>query len=225
MREEEPLVVIIDDGRVSRVAVASYLADDALCRPLAHDVVRHGVGNLLWPTRCIAQIILAIVLMHPRSLGKRELSTYVNALDVAIYLHHVVLQLGDVALLVAPYNIRCIVIVDEDGWVDASPTVLGIEAILVGKQWFAQGILVRTRNLIAHRHADATPVGRDIPIILAVAFHHMTSVCLLALRPLEVGDHQWRRILRPMLQVGSREYLPVVHLITRMIALGIMPCE
>ena len=163
--------------------------------------------------------------MNPRSLGEWELGSYVDALDFAINLHHIILQLGDVALSITPYNIRCIVIVDEDGWVDASPTVLGIEAILVGQQWFAQCILVRARNLIAYSHTNATPVGRNIPVVLAVSFHHMSGVCLLALCPLEIRNHQWGWILGPMLHIGGRENLPVVHFVTRMIALGIMTSE
>ena len=75
--------------------------------------------------------------MHPRSLGKWKLCTNVDTLDVAINLNHIVFELSYVALSVAPYNIRCIIVIDKDSRVDASPTMLRVEAIVIGEQWFA----------------------------------------------------------------------------------------
>ncbi len=50
----------------------------------------------------------------------------------------------------------------------------------------------------------------------------MSGIRLFALRPLEVGDEEWSGVLRPVLQVGSGEHLPVVHLVARMFLLRVV---
>ena len=79
-------------------------------------------------------------------------------MNLAVNLRHVVLQLSVVALFITPNDIRCAVVIDEDGGVDARPTMLRGEAVLVGEQRFPEGILVGSRNLIAHGYADTAPV-------------------------------------------------------------------
>ena len=121
MREEKPLIFEIDDSRMRRVRVAGNLADNSHRSVGSTDVIGYSVGNLFGPLTGVGQVVLAIILMHPRRLGEVG---YIDAMDVAVNLNHVVLQFGVVTLAVAPNNIRCTVIVDENSWVDACPTVL-----------------------------------------------------------------------------------------------------
>ena len=109
---------------MSGVAVARHSIDESHRFPRSHDIVAHGITHTLWPAHGIGKIVLAIALVHPRSLGEWEIVAKVELMYVAINLNHVVLEFGNIALAVAPYNIRCIVVVDEDGRVDARPTVL-----------------------------------------------------------------------------------------------------
>ena len=84
-------------------------------------MVRHSIGNLFGPLAGISQVVFALILVHPRPFGK---SWHMDLVDVAVNLSHVILQLGIVALSVAPYNIRCAIVVSKDGGVDAGPAVL-----------------------------------------------------------------------------------------------------
>ena len=71
--------------------------------------------------------------MQPGCFGEGVTLVDADAMDVAVNLYHVVFQAGDVALTVAPDDIRCTVVIDEDGRVDASPAVAGVETIFVGE--------------------------------------------------------------------------------------------
>ena len=124
MREVEPLVLELHDGRVRGVAVARDSVDESHRTPRSHDVVAHGITHALRPAYCVCEIVLAVTLVHPRCLGEGEVIAEVELMNLAVYLRHVVLQTGDVTLAVAPYYIRCVVVVDEDGRIDACPTVL-----------------------------------------------------------------------------------------------------
>ena len=120
--EEEPLVAEVDNGRMGGVAVAGNLRDDAHRLPRALHAVGHGIGYLLRPFGCVGEVILAVVLMHPRRLCERMVGAEVDLLDASRHnLGHVVLQFGDVTLAVAPDEVGRAVVVDVDRRVDAGP--------------------------------------------------------------------------------------------------------
>ena len=218
--EEEPSITEFDDGRMGGVGVAGNLADDAHGGIWAADVVGYGVCNLFGPLTGVGQIILAIIFMHPRGLGE---VWYIDAMNLAVNLRHIVLQLGVVALFVTPDDIRCAVIVDEDSGIDARPTVFRGEAILVGEQGFPECVFVRSGNFVANGHADAAPVGGDVPVVASVLTAcHVSGVGLMAVGPLEVVDAKGRWIFCPVLHVGGGVEQPVFHHVARLIAGGIV---
>lgn len=120
VREEYPLVSELHYGRVSGIGIACNLTYNSHISVRSANIVAHGISNLLWPLRRIGEVILAIMLMHPRSLGKLR---HINLLDFAINLSHIVLQFGIVAMSVAPKDIRRAIIIDKDGRIDASPSM------------------------------------------------------------------------------------------------------
>ena len=119
-------------------------------------MVGYGIGNLLRPFAGISQIVLALILMRPRRFCETR---YLNLMDITINLNHIILQLGIVALAIAPDNIWSTIIVYQDCRIDDTPAMFGSEAIFFGEQRLAQRILVRTCNLVCDCHTDATPVG------------------------------------------------------------------
>ena len=102
--EEEPLAFEFDDGGVRGVRVAGYLADDTYGRVGTTDAIGYGACNLLGPLTGVGQVVLAVVLVHPRCLGEAR---HVNLVNLPVNLNHIVLQLGVVALLISPDDIRC----------------------------------------------------------------------------------------------------------------------
>ena len=202
------------------VGIACYLADDAHGRVGTKNIVGNGIGNFLRPAAGVGEVVFAVVLMHPGRLGEIR---HINPVYLTVCLRHVVLQLGAVALAVAPNDISRAVIIYQDGGVDAGPTVLRGEAFFVGEQGFPQGIPVGAGDLVCDCHTDAAPVSGDVPVIPAVlAFGYMSGVCLFAVSPPEIIDVQWRRVFRPVLHVGGGVEQPVLHHISCLVAGGIV---
>ncbi len=134
------------------VGIACYLADDAHGRVGTKNIVGNGIGNFLRPAAGVSEVVFAVVLMHPGRLGEIR---HINPAYLTVCLRHVVLQFGAVALAVAPNDISRAVIVDQNGGVDAGPTVLRGEAVFVGEQGFPQGIPVGAGDLVCDCHTDA----------------------------------------------------------------------
>ena len=70
MREEIILALEIYDRRMSGIAVAGHFRYYTHVLPGAVDAVAHGIGDFLGPLRGICQVISAVALMNPRSLGE-----------------------------------------------------------------------------------------------------------------------------------------------------------
>ena len=70
MREEQPLTFELHDSRMGGIGVTCNLANNAHRGIRTANLIGYSVGNLLRPLGGIGQIVLALILMHPRSFGK-----------------------------------------------------------------------------------------------------------------------------------------------------------
>ena len=75
---------------MSGVAIACHTIYQPHRLPWPHNVVAHGIAHAFGPTNSVCTLVFAIMLVHPRSLGKGEVVAKVKLMDVAINLNHVV---------------------------------------------------------------------------------------------------------------------------------------
>lgn len=100
-------------------------------------MVGYGVGYFFRPFAGVCEVIFAIVFVNPRCLSERMAFVDMDAFHLSLCFYHVVFQFHDVAFAVTPREVSLAVVVDEYGGVDAGPTVVGIETVLVGEQRLA----------------------------------------------------------------------------------------
>ena len=198
------------------MAVARHLRYDAHIFPGAVDAVAHGVCDFLWPSGGVGQIVLVAAAVYPRRLGEvGQLHTMYRA----VQLNHIGLEAGVVAVFVAPEEICLTVVVDKHGWVDAYPRVRGSGAVGLCEQRAADGVAERSARRVGDGHADARAVGADIIVVLAVALDTLGGIGRMGAVPrLKLLYPKRYGMLRPMLHVGGREYTPVGHMVSGLVA-------
>ena len=217
MVEEIPLAVELRDAGVVRAGVLVAVAEDALRLEMAVDAVGHGVGDALGhEPGGVGEVVFAVVLVDPGAFGEAVLLPVdVEALHRAVELDHVFLELGVVAVAVAPDEVRLAVVVDHDGRVDARPGVAGGEAVFRLHELLADGVLVGAFRLIGDRDADARAVGAGVEVVFAVARDHLRGVGGVRGVPLEIGNGDGGGPFRPGLHVLRGEEAPVLHGVVR----------
>ena len=199
--DEVPVALELDDGLVVGVAVARNLIEDALVLPRAVDALAHGIGRLFGESHGEAQVVPVAPLVNPRRLGVEVLSRRgerrlvdagdADGHDVALGLHHVVLELDVVELGVAPEHVGLTVVVNPHRGVDVLPAdwrVLG--GHVVGDE----GFRLRHEGAgggVRDGHADGLPadalvLGRDVPVVFSAALDDLAGPCLAA-RPGELS--------------------------------------
>ena len=217
MVEEIPLAVELRDAGVVRAGVFVAVAEDAFCLEVALDAVGHGVGDALGhEPGGVSEVVLAVVLVDPRAFRETVLLPVdVEALHRAVELDHVFLELGVVAVAVAPDEVRLAVVVDHHGRVDARPGVAGGETVFRFHELLADGVLVGAFRLVGDRDADARAVGAGVEVVFAVARDHLGGVGGVRGVPGEAGNGDRGGPFRPGLHVLRGEEAPVLHGVVR----------
>ena len=201
------------------------------------DALGRGVSPMLWHTAsCILQIVGVANLINPRSLLKVRLHDLLAHLIVVLHAarselrlivkhgthvadavvakrgvnaHHVLVQLGIPAAVVAPEEVGLSVVVDKDGRVDIPP--------VARDERTTDGVNPRSFGTVGNSHTDAVQVSNrvlssHIPIPFAIALYCLTCPRIVALlSPLECGCREDDAVVLPVLHVLGGENLPVGH--------------
>ena len=206
LSEDIRMSFVVDDTRMISPVALRRAHDIALALPRSGGRVAHGIAQRLGTTgRGIAQIIMAIALVEPRSF---LVMFYMirKTHDAVFQGNHVVIQSRIVRIRVAPVHIRLSVVIGKHAGVDVIPVGL------IPYYRFLQRIAERSVGRVGSEHTDAMTVQRCIEIILAIALNGLNRPCpVLTATPREVFQGSHSPVLCPVHHVGGRPQQPVIH--------------
>ena len=166
--------------------------------------------------RSVNHVILFITLVDPRAFcvngisARREATTHIRHLDIAIELNHVFFELGVIELRIAPVEPSLAIVINPHGRIDVIP-------VRTCKMLTITSILERTFRFVGHSNinsaATASRFHSHVVVIFAIATNHLSSPVAVFLGVAAETFVRKNKLahIGPVHHIGGARNTPAVH--------------